>query len=170
MTQASHPVTLAVQPEPTDHSSGADHARVTVVEYGDFECPICKTAATTPKLLLERYPGKIRFLFRHFPLEEAHPHAYLAVLDETAELKGMVLAERLRDAGLRVECQSGGGRKAQLKRADRCGARFALMLGEQEMKTDSVAVKDLRRVQEQTQVSQSELVGYLKQKIGGEIN
>ena len=102
--------------------------------------------------------------------EEAHPHAYLAVLDETAELKGMALAECLRDAGLRVECQSGGGLKAQLKRADRCGARFALMLGEQEMKTDSVAVKDLRRVQEQTQVSQSELVGYLKQKIGGEIN
>ena len=86
MTQASHPVTLAMQPEPTDHSLGADHARVTVVEYGDFECPVCKMAATTPKLFLERYPGKIRFLFRHFPLEEAHPHALLAA--ESAEAAG----------------------------------------------------------------------------------
>jgi protein-disulfide isomerase len=86
MTQASHPVTLAVPPEPTDHSLGADHARVTVVEYGDFECPVCKTAAATPKLFLERYPGKIRFIFRHFPLEEAHPHALLAA--ESAEAAG----------------------------------------------------------------------------------
>ena len=86
MTQASHPVTLAMQPEPTDHSVGADHARVTVVEYGDFECPVCKTAAVTPKLFLERYPGKIRFVFRHFPLEEAHPHALLAA--ECAEAAG----------------------------------------------------------------------------------
>ena len=86
MTQASHPVTLAVPPEPTDHSLGADHARVTVVEYGDFECPVCKTAAMTPKLFLDRYPGKIRFVFRHFPLEEAHPHALLAA--ESAEATG----------------------------------------------------------------------------------
>jgi protein-disulfide isomerase len=86
MTQASHPVTLALPPEPTDHVLGADHARVTVVEYGDFECPNCKTAAATPKLFLERYPGKIRFIFRHFPLEEAHPHALLAA--ESAEAAG----------------------------------------------------------------------------------
>jgi len=86
MPQASHAVTLAAPPEPTDHSLGADHARVTVVEYGDFECPVCKTAAMTPKLLLDRYPGKIRFIFRHFPLEEAHPHALLAA--ESAEATG----------------------------------------------------------------------------------
>jgi protein-disulfide isomerase len=86
MSQASHPVTLAVPPEPTDHALGADHARVTVVEYGDFECPLCKTAVATPKLLLEKYPGKIRFVFRHFPLEEAHPHALLAA--EAAEAAG----------------------------------------------------------------------------------
>jgi protein-disulfide isomerase len=70
--------TLAVPPEPTDHALGAEHARVTVIEYGDFECPSCKVAATTPRLLIDRYPNKVRFLFRHFPLEEAHPHALLA--------------------------------------------------------------------------------------------
>jgi protein-disulfide isomerase len=54
-----------------------------LIEYGDFECPSCKVAATTPKLLLERYPNKIRFLFRHFPLVDAHPHAVMAA--EVAE-------------------------------------------------------------------------------------
>lgn len=78
MNQPSHPVTLAVPPEPTDHALGPDHARVTLVEYGDFECPNCKMAATTPKLLLEKFPGKLRFIFRHFPLVDAHPHALLA--------------------------------------------------------------------------------------------
>ncbi len=70
--------TLAVPPEPTDHTLGAEHARVVLVEYGDFECPNCKVAAAAPKLLLERFPSRIRFIFRHFPLEQAHPHALLA--------------------------------------------------------------------------------------------
>jgi protein-disulfide isomerase len=74
---------LAVPPEATDHALGADHARVTMIEYGDFECPSCQMAAATPKLLLERYPGRVRFIFRHFPLEDAHPHALLAA--EVAE-------------------------------------------------------------------------------------
>jgi protein-disulfide isomerase len=86
MSPASHPITLAVPPEPTDHAQGSDHARVVVVEYGDFECPSCKVAATTPSLLMERFPGQVRFVFRHFPLEEAHPHALLAA--EAAEAAG----------------------------------------------------------------------------------
>jgi protein-disulfide isomerase len=80
---ATHPVTLAVPPEPTDHAQGSEHARVVVVEYGDFECPSCKVAATTPSLLMERFPNQVRFIFRNFPLEEAHPHALLAA--EAAE-------------------------------------------------------------------------------------
>ena len=89
MNQPTHPVTLAVPPEPTDHSEGSLHARVTVIEYGDFECPNCKVAAQTPKLLLERYPNKIRFIFRHFPMAEAHPHAVLAAeASEAAAAQG----------------------------------------------------------------------------------
>ena len=80
------PFELAVPLGPADHVIGEPHAAVTVVEYGDFECPNCKMAAATPKLFLERYPGKIRFVFRHFPLEEAHPHALLA--GESAEAAG----------------------------------------------------------------------------------
>jgi protein-disulfide isomerase len=82
----THPVTLAVPPEPTDHSQGPEHARVVVVEYGDFECPSCKVAAATPTLLMERFPNQVRFIFRNFPLEEAHPHALLAA--EAAEAAG----------------------------------------------------------------------------------
>ena len=54
-----------------------------LLEYGDFECPSCKVAVQTPKLLLDRFPNKIRFIFRHFPLQEAHPHALMAA--EVAE-------------------------------------------------------------------------------------
>jgi protein-disulfide isomerase len=71
-------VTLAVPPETIDHARGSEHARITLIEYGDFECPTCKVAASTPKLLLERFPNQVRFIFRHFPLEDSHPHALLA--------------------------------------------------------------------------------------------
>jgi protein-disulfide isomerase len=85
----THPTSLAVPPEPTDHGQGPEHARVTVVEYGDFECPSCKVAATTPTLLMERFPNKVRFLFRHFPVAEAHPHAMLAAeASEAAAAQG----------------------------------------------------------------------------------
>ena len=87
MTPASpHAITLATPPEPTDHSLGSEHAPVTLVEYGDFECPACKVAVQTPKLLLERFPNKVRFIFRHFPLQDAHPHSVLAA--EASEAAG----------------------------------------------------------------------------------
>ena len=86
MSRPAHPITLAIAPEPTDHSNGPEHARVVLIEYGDFECPNCKVAAATPKLLLERFPARLRFIFRHFPLEEAHPHALGAA--EASEAAG----------------------------------------------------------------------------------
>ena len=89
MSPQSHSIGLAVPPEPTDHLEGSQHARVTLVEYGDFECPSCKVAVTTPKLLLERFPNKIRFIYRHFPLEESHPHALPAAeVEEAAAAQG----------------------------------------------------------------------------------
>src|SRR3569832_625480 len=69
-----------------DHSLWPDHAPVTLVEYGDFECPNCKQAAPAVKLLLERFAGRARFVFRHFPLEEVHPHALAAA--QAAECAG----------------------------------------------------------------------------------
>ena len=71
---------LAVPVSAVDHALGASHAPVTVVEYGDFECPNCKQAAPAVRLLLERFPGRVRLVYRHFPLEEVHPHALHAAL------------------------------------------------------------------------------------------
>lgn len=78
-----HPILLAVPPQPTDHMLGPLHARVTLIEYGDFESVACKAAAPTPKLVMDQHPNKIRFIFRHFPGETAHAHALLAA--EAAE-------------------------------------------------------------------------------------
>jgi protein-disulfide isomerase len=71
-------VTLALPLQPTDHMQGPEHARVTIIEYADFACPTCKVAAPTIKMLLDQFPNQIRFAYRHFPLEDAHPHAVLA--------------------------------------------------------------------------------------------
>jgi protein-disulfide isomerase len=71
---------LSVPLSAMDHVQGPEHAPVTVVEYGDFECPNCKQAAPAIKLLLGRFAEQVRFAFRHFPLEEVHPHALLAAL------------------------------------------------------------------------------------------
>jgi protein-disulfide isomerase len=69
---------LTVPVNAVDHAIGPDHAPVTIVEYGDFECPNCKQAAPAVKLLFERFVGKVRVVYRHFPLEEVHPHAMQA--------------------------------------------------------------------------------------------
>jgi protein-disulfide isomerase len=69
-----------------DHTLGPDHAPVTLVEYGDFECPNCKQAVPAVKLLLERFSERVRFAYRHFPLEDVHPHALMAA--EAAECAG----------------------------------------------------------------------------------
>jgi protein-disulfide isomerase len=77
---------LTVPVNAADHSIGPAHASVVVVEYGDFECPNCKQAAPAVKLLLRHFTGRIRFVYRHFPLEEVHPHALQAA--EAAESAG----------------------------------------------------------------------------------
>jgi len=79
-------VELAVPVSNVDHVLGAAHAVVTVVEYGDFECPNCKQAAPAVKLLLDRFAGRVRLVFRHFPLEDVHPHALHAA--QAAEAAG----------------------------------------------------------------------------------
>ena len=76
----SHPFELSLPVGGADHILGPSHAAVTVVEYGDFECPNCKQAAPAVKLLLQRFNGRVRFVYRHFPLEGVHPHALNAAL------------------------------------------------------------------------------------------
>ncbi|HEV2749617.1 MAG TPA: thioredoxin domain-containing protein [Gemmatimonadales bacterium] len=66
-----------------DHTVGPPDARVTLVEYADFECPFCGRAYPQLKRLLKELGPKVRFVFRHFPLTEEHPHAQRAA--EVAE-------------------------------------------------------------------------------------
>mgnify|MGYP001591394782 FL=1 len=94
------------------------------------------------------------------------PQAYLAVLDEAVRSQALKLAESLRDRGWRIECHGGSGSlKAQLKRADKSGARFALLLGPDEVARAAVSIKDLRGGAEQATVALNLIGDYLKQKL-----
>jgi protein-disulfide isomerase len=58
-----------------DHVEGRPDARVTLVEYGDFECPSCGQAYVVIKEAQRAFGLNLRFVFRHFPLKSSHPHA-----------------------------------------------------------------------------------------------
>lgn len=66
-----------------DHAEGPADAPVTLVEYGDYQCPYCGAAYPVVKRLQKTLGGKLRFVFRNFPLTQAHPYALIAA--ETAE-------------------------------------------------------------------------------------
>lgn len=72
-----------------DHLAGSPHARVTLVEYGDYECPYCGEAARIVQAVRRQWPGQVRVVFRHFPLTKVHPHARLAAYAaEASALQG----------------------------------------------------------------------------------
>src|ERR1700686_91046 len=74
-----------------DHVAGADDAPVTLVGYGDYECPYCGMASPIVKTAQRELGGQLRFVFRNFPLAEAHPHARLAAqAAEAAAAQGKV--------------------------------------------------------------------------------
>jgi protein-disulfide isomerase len=61
-----------------DHVRGPAGAAVTLLEYGDFECPHCGAAFPLVKQVEARFAGRLRFAFRHFPLTNVHPQAQAA--------------------------------------------------------------------------------------------
>jgi protein-disulfide isomerase len=77
---------LVVPVGPRDHMQGPADAPVTLVEYGDFECPYCGAAYLIIKKVQEIMGDQLRFVFRHFPLTQIHPHAEAAA--EAAEAAG----------------------------------------------------------------------------------
>jgi protein-disulfide isomerase len=66
---------LSVPVTKSDHSAGGDAAPVTLVEYGDYQCPFCGQAYPLVKAIQRQMGSSLRFIFRNFPLTNAHPFA-----------------------------------------------------------------------------------------------
>ncbi|MGB6067786.1 MAG: thioredoxin domain-containing protein [Desulfomonilaceae bacterium] len=72
-----------------DHAEGPADAPLTLVEYGDYQCPYCGAAYPVVKRLQKTLGQKLRFVFRNFPLTQAHPYALIAAeAAEAAALQG----------------------------------------------------------------------------------
>src|SRR5713101_2678682 len=80
MTQRT---SLVVPVNERDHSQGPATAAVTLVQYGDYECPYTRQSTTVVRAIQQQLGDKLRFVFRNFPLTEIHPHALHSA--ETAE-------------------------------------------------------------------------------------
>ena len=77
---------LTVPVTERDHIQGNPNAPVTLLEYGDYECPYCGAAYPNVKLVQQQMGERLRFVFRNFPLAQIHPHAEHAA--EAAEAAG----------------------------------------------------------------------------------
>jgi Na+/H+ antiporter NhaA len=88
-------IDLAVPVDPErDHVRGPGRAPVTLVEYGDFECPYCGQAEPVVRELLAGY-GDLRYAWRHLPLSDVHPHAQLAAEAAAAQGKFWPMHDQL---------------------------------------------------------------------------
>jgi protein-disulfide isomerase len=77
------PITIALEAPrvdvaPDGPSLGPEDAPVTIIEFGDFQCPFCQRASPQLRALTERYPTEVRLVYRHLPLESIHPRARAA--------------------------------------------------------------------------------------------
>src|SRR5438270_9538895 len=61
-----------------DHAQGPADAAITLVQYGDYECPYTRLSRYSVYQLQREFPDTLRFVFRHFPLDKIHPHARAA--------------------------------------------------------------------------------------------
>ena len=93
---------------------------------------------------------------------------YFCAFGEASELAALALAEQLRDVqpGLRLQVNAGGGSfKSQFKKADKSGALYALILGENELESQTIAIKPLRTDAEQQSVAWDALGSYLQSSL-----
>ncbi len=89
MTAEQEIVRLTLPVGERDHIQGPATAPVTLVEYGDYECPHCGRAYPIVKHVQQRLDNRLRFVFRNFPLAESHPHAeHAAEAAEAAAAQG----------------------------------------------------------------------------------
>src|SRR6266446_132982 len=87
-TQSRHRLSEPVSAR--DHIRGPRSAVISLVEYGDFECPYCRAAEPIVAALREAFGNQLSLTFRHFPMSEVHPHGqYAAEVAEAAGSQGM---------------------------------------------------------------------------------
>ena len=99
---------------------------------------------------------------------QTSPKVYLVAVGDAAVTKSFSLAEELRDGipGIRVATNLGGGSfKAQLKRADKSGADYAVLIGDDELANDSAGLKPLRRREEQMTVAFADVIDEIRQRL-----
>jgi protein-disulfide isomerase len=83
------PPILTIPVGKRDHIIGPEHAAITLVEYGDFQCPYCREAYPIVKQLRDQLGARLRFAFRNFPLTRIHPQAeHAAEAAEAAAAQG----------------------------------------------------------------------------------
>lgn len=128
----------------TNHTQGT--GAVTLVEYGDFECPYCGTFYPVLKQVKEKYGDKITFQFRHFPIISAHPNAMIA--HRAAEAAGkqgkfFEMHDLLYENQMRWSAQAGTSQTAATSIVE--GFAEQLGLNMEQFKTDaaSSAINDL---------------------------
>jgi protein-disulfide isomerase len=86
MRQGKH---LVVPVSERDHSQGPVTAAVTLVQYGDYECPYTRQSTTVVRAIQQELGEQLRFVYRNFPLTEIHPHAlHAALAAEAAAAQG----------------------------------------------------------------------------------
>src|SRR3979411_905309 len=83
----THMATLKAPITQSDHVRGPAHAPITLIEYGDYECPHWAASYPIVNRVEMHFQGRMRFVFRHFPMTEVHPHAEIAA--ESAEFAGI---------------------------------------------------------------------------------
>ncbi len=81
---AGKPVSIKIAN--SDHVRGNKNAKVTIVEFSDYQCPFCSRFHDTMKEVMQKYPKDVRWIFKHFPLDSIHPYARKAA--EAAECAG----------------------------------------------------------------------------------
>ncbi len=132
-----------------------------VKQLGGRETPACGFGIGLERLLLLMESQKIQ-------TPALKPHIYRILEGEEAQIAGVKLAETLRDthAHLSLQCNlAAGSLKAQIKRADKSGAEYAIILGDREIEENSITIKALRHRTEQLTLSQHELNNFIQKNI-----
>jgi histidyl-tRNA synthetase len=159
---------------------GFDYYNRTVFEFvgkgKDFELTICgggRYDGLIGQLGGKPAPGcgfgfgveRVLMMLAETPLKLAVPDAYVIFIDEAGS-EAWRVAEQMRDGGLKAVLHAGGGSfKSQMKKADASGARFAIILGEDELREATVSLKPLRVAGEQQRLISSAALAQIKNSI-----